>query len=262
VCANVEVRPRDDTNRKFDASAALNACLVEGDAAQRARARALRRRSLIFSVMTQLAIIAGLILVPIFSKTEHIAMANVMPLPPYRPTRVAVRETRAPTEPPRRIHGFQFCLSCAAVVPPERTEDLFVDGSTELIEGPGLSSEPARCAECEGIAGGGRTQPVAPPEVAPKKITITHIDPAMLMHRVDPIFPVLARQTGREGTVELHAIIAADGSVQSLEVLHGDSLFFQSALDAVRQWRYRPTVLNGRPVEVDTHITVIYRLAR
>jgi len=62
--------------------------------------------------------------------------------------------------------------------------------------------------------------------------------------------------------VELHAIIAMDGSVESLEVVSGDPFFLQSALAAVRQWRYRPTTLNGRPVEVDTHITVIYTLAQ
>ncbi len=84
----------------------------------------------------------------------------------------------------------------------------------------------------------------------------------MLIHRVEPIFPELARQTRREGTVELHAIIATDGSVSSLQFLSGDALFAQSALDAVRQWRYKPTILNGHPVEVDTHITVIYKLNR
>jgi len=61
---------------------------------------------------------------------------------------------------------------------------------------------------------------------------------------------------------ELHALIATDGAVRSLQVLEGDPMFYQSALDAVRQWRYKPTFLNGRPVEVDTHITVIYKLNR
>jgi protein TonB len=84
----------------------------------------------------------------------------------------------------------------------------------------------------------------------------------MLIHRVEPAFPALARQTRREGTVELHAIIATDGSVSSLQFLSGEAIFAQSALDAVSQWRYKPTLLNGHPVEVDTHITVIYKLSR
>jgi periplasmic protein TonB len=84
----------------------------------------------------------------------------------------------------------------------------------------------------------------------------------MLIHRVEPVFPPLARQAGREGRVELHALIDTDGTVRSLQVLEGNPFFFQSALDAVRQWRYKPTFLNGRAVEVDTHITVIYKLNR
>lgn len=80
----------------------------------------------------------------------------------------------------------------------------------------------------------------------------------MLVRRVEPVFPPLARQIRRSGKVELHAVIATDGSIQSLEVVSGDPLFIQSALDAVRQWRYRPTMLNGQPVEIDTFITVLY----
>jgi protein TonB len=58
----------------------------------------------------------------------------------------------------------------------------------------------------------------------------------------------------------LRAIIATDGTIQSLQVVSGDALFLQSAQAAVRQWRYRPTVLNGQPVEIDTYITVVYTL--
>ena len=91
---------------------------------------------------------------------------------------------------------------------------------------------------------------------------MTHIDPAMLTRRIEPIYPTLPRQLGRSGRVELRAIIATDGTIQSLQVVGGDPLFFQSALEAVRQWRYTPTVLNGRIVEVDTYITVIYNIQR
>lgn len=82
----------------------------------------------------------------------------------------------------------------------------------------------------------------------------------MLLQRIEPVYPPLARQIHREGQVELHAIIATDGTIQSLQVISGDPLFLQSALNAVDQWRYRPTILNGQPVEIDTRITVIYSL--
>ncbi len=89
---------------------------------------------------------------------------------------------------------------------------------------------------------------------------VTTIDPAMLVHRVEPVYPVLAKQTHREGRVELRAIIGTDGTIKSLQVAVSDPLFDRSALDAVQQWRYRPTILNGQAVEIDTYITVIYSM--
>ncbi len=83
---------------------------------------------------------------------------------------------------------------------------------------------------------------------------------AKIVNKVNPVYPPLAVQTRAQGTVHLHVIIAQDGSVQQLEVLSGHPLLVQSALDAVRQWKYRPTLLNGDPVEVDTTIDVIFSL--
>jgi len=82
----------------------------------------------------------------------------------------------------------------------------------------------------------------------------------MLIRRVDPVYPTLPKQIHKEGRVELRAIIATDGSIKSLEVVSGDPMFYQSALDAVSQWHYKPTILNGQAVEIDTHITVIYTM--
>jgi protein TonB len=95
-----------------------------------------------------------------------------------------------------------------------------------------------------------------------KRLLVGHIEPALLTKRVEPVYPPLAIQIRRAGRVELHAIISSDGSIKSLEVIDGDALFLKSALDAVSQWRYHPTILNGQPVEVDTHITVIYSMPR
>ena len=103
---------------------------------------------------------------------------------------------------------------------------------------------------------------VSEPRRQKAQLVHTHIDPAMLVHRVEPVYPTLARQLGRAGRVELRAIIATDGTIQSLQMVSGDPLFYQSAMDAVRQWRYRPTVLNGETVEIDTFITVIYNINR
>ena len=92
---------------------------------------------------------------------------------------------------------------------------------------------------------------------------MSHTSPGRCLHAASSRYtPTLARQIGRGGRVDLRAIIAIDGSIQSLEVVGGDPMFYPSALEAVRQWRYAPTVLNGQRVEVDTYITVIYSMQR
>jgi len=58
----------------------------------------------------------------------------------------------------------------------------------------------------------------------------------------------------------MRAIIGTDGTIQSLQVISGDALFLMSAKDAVQQWRYKPTILDGQPVEIDTFITVVYTM--
>jgi protein TonB len=83
---------------------------------------------------------------------------------------------------------------------------------------------------------------------------------ASLIHRVQPDYPPIARAARISGRVELRAIIGTDGSVRQIEVLSGNALFVQAALAAVRQWRYLPTLLSGEPVEVETFITVDFRL--
>jgi TonB family protein len=86
------------------------------------------------------------------------------------------------------------------------------------------------------------------------------ITPARIIEKVDPVYPPLARQTRISGTVTLHVVIDKEGSVQQMAVVSGHPLLVQSALDAVRQWKYQPTQLNGEPVEVDTTIDVIFAL--
>lgn len=82
-----------------------------------------------------------------------------------------------------------------------------------------------------------------------------------LIHMVYPIYPQ-NYGNGRlpSGTVLLHAVIAKDGTVKELKYVSGPQWLAKSAIDAVRQWRYRPTLLNGKPVEVDTTISVVYKL--
>ena len=100
-----------------------------------------------------------------------------------------------------------------------------------------------------------------PPQPTPQRIHQGgNVQAALLVNKVQPVYPPLARQTRISGTVRLHAIISKSGTIQELTVISGHPLLVRAALDAVQQWRYRPTLLNGEPVEVDTTIDVIFSL--
>ena len=83
---------------------------------------------------------------------------------------------------------------------------------------------------------------------------------AKISNRVQPVYPPLARQTRVQGVVRLHVILQNDGTVQQIEVVSGHPLLVRAAMDAVRQWCYQPTLLNGEPVEVDTIVDVVFAL--
>jgi protein TonB len=111
-----------------------------------------------------------------------------------------------------------------------------------------------------GVIGGMGGAPPPPKPTATRIRQGGAVQAAKLVNRVQPVYPPLARQTRISGTVRLHALISKTGSVESLEVLSGHPLLVRAAMDAVQQWRYQPTLLNGEPVEVDTTIDVIFSL--
>ena len=81
-----------------------------------------------------------------------------------------------------------------------------------------------------------------------------------LMQKVAPAYPPLAKQAGIEGEVVLEATIAKEGNVENLRVVSGHPLLIQAAMEAVKQWSYRPVLLNGAPVEVVTTVNVNFSL--
>jgi protein TonB len=101
--------------------------------------------------------------------------------------------------------------------------------------------------------------PLRPTVVKP--LVVSHFAEANLLHKVQPLYPAIAREARIQGTVELQAIISKAGTVENLVVVHGHPLLVAAAIDAVRQWRYRPYLLNNEPVEVETEITVNFVLA-
>jgi periplasmic protein TonB len=103
--------------------------------------------------------------------------------------------------------------------------------------------------------------PVAAPPAAAAPVRISHISEGDLVHKVVPTYPPLARSARIGGQVVLQAVISKQGAIENLRVLSGHPMLVPAAIEAVRQWRYRPYVLNNEAVEVETLITVNFSLA-
>lgn len=88
-----------------------------------------------------------------------------------------------------------------------------------------------------------------------------NVQAANLVNQVQPVYPQIAKTAHVQGTVGLHAIISKDGSIQQLDYVSGPMLLMKAAMDAVKQWRYKPTLLNDEPIEVDTTIQVVFTLS-
>ena len=106
--------------------------------------------------------------------------------------------------------------------------------------------------------------PPPPPELPPlppsAPVRVSNREPADLIHQVRPMYPALAKQARVQGTVILEATIAKDGTVRDARIVSGHPLLTEAAIAAVGQWRYKPFILNGEPIEVITTVTVTFTL--
>jgi protein TonB len=101
--------------------------------------------------------------------------------------------------------------------------------------------------------------PAAPPPVA-SLVRLSHMSEGDLIRKILPVYPPLARTARIQGQVVLQAVISKQGAIENLKVVSGHPMLAPAAIDAVRQWLYRPYVLNNEPVEVETQITVNFSL--
>jgi protein TonB len=110
------------------------------------------------------------------------------------------------------------------------------------------------------VTGPRPVMPVAP-RPAPLPVRVSHMSEGDLVRKVLPTYPALARSGRIQGQVVLQAVISKQGAIENLRVLAGHPMLVPAAIEAVRQWRYRPYVLNNEAVEVETQITVNFSLA-
>ena len=246
----------------------LGRCLVEGDPEATSNARRARRKTFGVSLAIEILLLGVLVAAPLLTSVAQPEMRHN--LPPQLAffgawhAHSTVQHAITPTtgRRPEIPNPFQQTPAPGVTVhvrEPEGAEDVsapelpggYVPGGIEVTE---LERIPP---------------PIEPPRIeqpahSEKRLLKMSegVLEAQLISRVEPRYPTLAVQTRQSGTVVLHAIISRDGRINALEVVSGSPFFVQAALDAVRQWRYRPTMLNGEPVEVETTITVQFLLQR
>jgi protein TonB len=244
-------------------------CLVDGDPESLGRARRLRKKALVISLVLETAMLAILLLWPLIAPGVLVRQFNVTPAPPFHGGGNSTpRQAREPMHPPA-ISVLLACLICAPPSIPTHPsygpgpEPPSVDagpssgfGSDSGFAGPGFTL-------MGGFDSGRQPNLARPPEPAHPSRPLSRgegVMEAILVHRVQPEYPAIARAAHISGRVQLRAIIGKDGAVRELQVISGNPLLVQAASAAVLQWRYRPTLLNGEPVEVETYITANFLL--
>lgn len=131
----------------------------------------------------------------------------------------------------------------------------------ESVQAPAVTSIGSG-ATTRALSGIVNTNAINAEKAPQQKLRISQgVSQGLIIKRVQPVYPPQARQMHLEGTVELQANIAESGSISSVKQLSGDRMILgRAAMDAVRQWKYKPYYLNGQPVEVETQITVNFKL--
>ncbi len=227
--------------------------------------------TIFLSTVVQCGLLAILILIPlIYTEALPKAMLTTLlvappppPPPPPPPAAVPVKIVKpvarliqagklmAPRAIPKEV-----AMIKEQEMPPEVSAGAVIGGVPGGVPG----------GQAGGVLGGilgstGSNMP-PPPKEGPKRIRVGgQVQQAKLVNKVTPLYPALAKQARIQGTVKLQAVIAKNGAVVELQVLSGHPLLVQAALDAVHQWRYQPTLLNGEPVEVVTIIDVVFTLS-
>jgi TonB family protein len=248
----------------------LTRCLVDGDSATTSRDRQRRRRALGVSLTIEVSVLALLIASPLLSGVPQPRFAGTAFVPlvfgaSHNPSPIQHSPAliRRPSRFDHRLLTFLSGQAPVRPMPEPRVDaaDMNSDQGVPIAfpdqEGPVISG--FRPADSTVQPPPGERQKLE--EKRPVKVS-EPLQLAQLTSRVEPRYPIIAIQTHTEGAVRLHAIISREGRITALEVLSGSPLLVQAAADAVREWQYRPTYLNGAPVEVETSISVIFQLRR
>jgi periplasmic protein TonB len=235
--------------------------------------------SVLVSFLVQVALVIVLVLIPLIftdslPKTQLTSFLVAPPPPPPPPPPPAAAPVKVVKVIPRQFDAGK--LMAPKVIPKEianiKEEELPpMAGNPGVVGGvPGGVPGGTPGGVLGGIIGSVPSAAPPPPPVkeAPKPVTPKsirvggNVQAAKLIRQPKPVYPPLAKQARIQGTVRFNAVIGKDGTIQNLTLVSGHPLLIPSAQDAVRQWVYHPTTLNGEPVEVVTTIDVNFTLSQ
>jgi protein TonB len=224
--------------------------------------RSRRGWTALVSFAAEVLAVSGLVVLPLFytQALPHLALLGsvVAPAPPPPPG--VARAAQSQVVSSIDAHALLLPTRIPRSIP------ISTDGDASLPEfpaGPGFAGgtgdHVGESHVIEAIGTGLSPRIPTAPSMRPPRVS--HVMEGNLMHRVQPEYPALAKQARIQGTVVLRAVIDRGGAIQDLQVISGHPLLVQAAINAVRQWRYRPFYLNDQPVEVETQVTVNFTLS-
>jgi periplasmic protein TonB len=236
----------------------FNELIVSGDKGELARTH--KPWSVGLSIIIQAAIVATLALIPlIYTQALPKGMLNTFlvapppPAPPPPPQQAVVKQVQ-----PKRTFAVNQ-MAAPTVIP--KTIEIAKDEAPPSVNPSDAPGVAGGTGDVLGGIGAGTGPSLPPPPAAPQRIRVGGaVQAASLIKQVTPSYPPVAKTAHVSGTIVLRAIIGKDGSVENLQYVSGPALLMASAMDAVKEWRYRPTELNGQPVEVDTTVQVVFSL--
>jgi protein TonB len=235
-----------------------------------AQAQTRRPWTVLASLTLQTIVTAVVLIAPLF----RIAKLDG---PPRLPMRLPVRKVDLSVKPEIKVTAHSPAAARPVFREPVLTAPVSVPRSIDMTpDAPSIAPvlpEPGLLTASAPMAGLTIETPVhrereivKPVPPTPNAQTQVHVggdvQAAKLISAPRPVYPPLAKATRTQGTVIIRAVIARDGVIGNLQLISGPPLLVKAAMDAVRQWRYRPTSLNGEPVEVITEITVNFTLSQ